>query len=171
MTMLMEYSGGNGRWPDLFRNMRRSQDEMSRLLGGLRLAPQAEFPPVNVWTGTDGAIITAEVPGISPEQLDITVHGNTVTLRGKREPEFGGDTSASNTSASNTSTSDASTAGTSTPNTIRQERVFGEFTRTVVLPFRVDPDNVAARFERGIVFVELPRPAADKPRHIKVARA
>jgi HSP20 family protein len=148
MAMLMEYSGGNGRWPDLFRNMRRSQEEMGRLLGGLRLAPQAEFPPVNVWAGTDGAIITAEIPGVSPEQLDITVHGNTVTLRGKRDAETIGDTS----------------------NTIRQERALGDFTRTVVLPFRVDPDNVAARFERGIVFIELPRPAADKPRHIKVAR-
>jgi HSP20 family protein len=104
---------------------------------------------VNVWTGADGAIITAEIPGVSPDQLDITVHGNTVTLRGKRDPE----------SVANTA------------NTIRQERAFGDFTRTVVLPFRVDPDNVAARFERGIVFVELPRPAADKPRHIKVARA
>jgi HSP20 family protein len=148
-TMLMEYSGGNSRWPDLFRNMRYGQDDMARLLGGLRLAPQTEFPPVNVWTGTDGAVVTAEIPGISPDQLDITVHGNTVTLRGTRDPEPLADKA----------------------NAIRQERAFGDFTRTVILPFRVDPDNVDARFERGIVFLELPRPAADKPRHIKVARA
>jgi HSP20 family protein len=52
----------------------------------------------------------------------------------------------------------------------RQERQQGPFARTLVLPFRVDADKVAAHFNRGVLTLDLPRPAADKPRHIQVAR-
>jgi HSP20 family protein len=137
------------RWPDLLRDVRRTQEEMNRLFGGFRLATSSEFPPVNVWAGPDGAVVAAEVPGVSPDELDITVHQDTVTLRGKREPEVMGDDMVAH----------------------RRERPHGSFTRTIVLPFRVDADKVAARFDRGLLTLELPRPAADKPRQVKVARA
>ena len=57
-----EYARG-GRWPDLFGEMRRAQTEMNRLFGGLRYTAQEEYPPVNVWVGTEGAIVTAAIPG------------------------------------------------------------------------------------------------------------
>jgi len=136
------------RWPDLYREMRRTQEEMNRLFGGLRLAVRAEFPPVNLWAGPDGALVTVEVPGVSPEEIEITVHQDTVTLRGKREPEILEDAVEH-----------------------RRERMHGAFQRSIVLPFRVDADGVSARFDRGVVTLELPRPAADKPRQVKVARA
>lgn len=146
--MLREYAAET-RWPELFRDMRRTQAEMNRLLGGLRLGLRSEFPPVNVWAGADGAIVTTEIPGVSPDKIDITVHQDTVTLRGTREPEHvEGDAIVH-----------------------RRERAQGPFSRTVVLPFRVDADKVSAKFNRGALTLELPRPAADKPRHIKVARA
>lgn len=135
--------------PDLFGEMRRTQEEMNRLFGGLRLATRTEFPPVCVWASADGAIVTAHVPGVNPDQLDITVHENTATLRGRRDLEdMGPDVTV-----------------------LRQERPHGAFVRTIVLPFRVDPDKVSARFDRGVLMLELPRPEADKPRHIKVAHA
>jgi HSP20 family protein len=136
------------RWPDLYREMRRTQEEMNRLFGGLRLAVRAEFPPVNLWAGPDGALVTVEVPGVSPEEIEITVHQDTMTLRGKREPEILEDAVEH-----------------------RRERMHGAFQRSIVLPFRVDADGVSARFDRGVVTLELPRPAADKPRQVKVARA
>lgn len=146
--MLMEHAI-EAQVPDLLREMKRRQQEMNRLLGGLRLAPRTEFPPVKVFVGADGAIVIAAVPGVAPDQLDITVHQDIVTLRGKREPEaIEGDVVAH-----------------------RQERHSGPFSRTIVLPFRVDADKVAARFDRGVLTLELPRPAADKPRRINVARA
>jgi len=146
--MLMEYAARRG-WPDLFAEMRRAQDEMSRRFGGLRLAQQPEFPAVNMWAGPDGAIITAQVPGVSPDRIDVTVHQDTVTLRGKRDPEpLDGEVIVH-----------------------RQERAHGPFMRAIVLPFRVDADKVSARFERGVLTLELPRPAADRPRQIKVAQA
>jgi HSP20 family protein len=146
--MLGEYATAV-RWPDVFRETRRVQDEMNRLLGGLRLPQSADFPPVNVWAGGDGTTVMAQVPGVNPDELDITVHQDTLTLRGKRDPEPQDD------------------------NTIvhRQERPLGPFTRTIVLPFRVDVDKVSARFDRGLLTLELPRPEADKPHHIKIARA
>jgi HSP20 family protein len=146
--MLREYAAA-GRWPDLFRETRRAQDEMNRLFGGLRLAQRPEFPPVNVWAGGDATMITAEIPGVSSDQLEITVHQDTVTLRGKRDPEVVDPGAV----------------------THREERAHGTFTRTVVLPFRVDADRVSARFDRGVLTLELPRPEADKPRQIKVAHA
>jgi HSP20 family protein len=137
------------RVPDVLRDMRRAQEEMNRLFGGLRFVLRSEFPAVNLWTSPDGVIVTAQVPGVSPDQLDVTVHQDTVTLRGKREPEtFEGEVVWH-----------------------RQERPLGPFSRTLVLPFRVDADRVSARFERGVLILELPRPASDKPRQVKIAHA
>lgn len=135
-----------GRWPDLARDMRRLQEEMNRTFGGFRFAVPAEYPPVNVWAGADGAIITAEIPGVAPDQIDITVHQDTVTLRGKREPAAPGKGATVH----------------------REERTVGAFARTLVLPFRVDSEKASARFERGVLILELPRPPADKPRQIKI---
>lgn len=146
--MLTEYTA-SGRWPDVFREMRRAQDEMNRLFGGLRFVPRTEFPPINMWAGESKVIVMAEIPGVSPDQIDITVHQDTVTMRGKRDPEtIDGEATA-----------------------LRLERPHGAFVRTVILPFRVDADQVAARFSRGVLTLDLPRPAADQPRQIKVARA
>jgi HSP20 family protein len=133
-------------WPPLLRQARRMQGDINRLFGALPYAAQAEFPPVNVWAGLEGAVVTTEIPGINPDALDITVYQDTVTLRGTRDPEIAGDDVIVH----------------------RQERPHGPFTRTVVLPFRVDADKVSARFARGILTLELPRPEADKPRQIKI---
>jgi HSP20 family protein len=164
--MLRQYATG-GRWPIVFRDMRppdvlrdvrlpgvlrdmrRAQDEMDRLFGSFRLALRSEFPAVNVWVSAAGAIVTAQVPGVSPDQLDVIVHQDTVTLRGKREAEA----------------FDAEAV------VHRRERPQGPFTRTLSLPFRVDADRVSARFERGVLTLELPRPESDKPRLVKIAHA
>jgi HSP20 family protein len=147
--MASEYAV-TGRWPDMFRDMRRTQEQINRLFGGLRFSAATEFPPVNVWVGPEGAIVAAEMPGVSPDKADVTVHQNTVTLHGQRDPE-------------------AQDYGDAVVH--RQERVVGPFTRTIVLPFRVDADRVSAKFERGMLMLTLPRPTADQPRHIKIASA
>jgi HSP20 family protein len=135
------------RRPDFFREIRRSQRDLNRLFGNLGLGLRPEFPAVQIWAGMDGAIIYAEVPGVPADQIDITVYHDTVTLRGKREPEnFGEDATIH-----------------------RQERMHGPLSRTVVLPFRVDAEKVVARFARGVLTLELPRPASDRPRQVKIA--
>jgi HSP20 family protein len=145
-TMLREMPPAGGRI-DPVRQMQRTQADLNRLFSGLRFA--AEFPPLNLWTSPDGAILAAEVPGVAPEDLDVTIRRDTVILRGTR-PSLPTDDG---------------------PVLHRLERTLGPFARTVVLPFRVDVDSASASFERGVLTLTLPRPHDDKPRQIKVARS
>jgi HSP20 family protein len=146
--MVSRYAVSGG-WPDILRDMRRTQDQINRLFQGMSL-PAAEYPPVNVWVSPEGAVMTAAVAGVKPDQVDITVHQNTLTLRGEREAEAQGEGEVI---------------------VHRQERVLGPFSRTIVLPFRVDADRISAKFERGVLTLTLPRPAADQPRRIKITAA
>jgi HSP20 family protein len=131
------------------REMQRAQADLNRMFGSMRFYPPPEFPLLNLWTSPEGAVVAAEVPGVSPEDLDITVRRDTVTMRGTRMAETTNDPSV----------------------VLRQERVTGPFARNFVLPFRVDADKASAKFERGVVTLTLPRPEEDKPHRISVARA
>jgi HSP20 family protein len=146
-VMLEAYSS-TGRRLDPLREMQRVQADMNRMFGGLRLFTRPEFPPANIWASPEGAIITAEVPGVSPDQLDVAVHQDTVTLRGRRQPDPLQENAVVH----------------------RHERPHGPFARSFVLPFRVDGDRAAARFNRGVLTLELPRPEADKPHKIKIVQ-
>ena len=130
-------------------DMQRAQADLNRMFGTMRFIPSPEFPLLNLWTSPDDAIVSAEVPGVNPEELDITIRRDTVTLRGNRPAE---------------PVDDSATI-------LRQERNTGSFARNIVLPFRVDADKASAKFERGVVTLTLPRPEADKPHRISVARA
>src|SRR3954469_16057177 len=68
-----------------FRDLRRLQEEMERLTRSAT-APQG-FPAINVYAHQDGIVITAELPGVKEDDLDITVHRDTVTLRGERQDQ------------------------------------------------------------------------------------
>ena len=120
-----------------------------RQFGGLMFYPRPEFPALNLWTGPDGAVVALEVPGVSAEALDITIRRDAITVRGNRPAEQTDDRTV----------------------VLRQERMTGAFTRTIVLPFGVDADKCSAKFEHGVVTLTLPRPEDDKPKHIKVARS
>ena len=134
---------------DPFDELRRAQADLNQLFGGLHFYPSPQFPLMNLWTNPDGAVIVAEMPGVSAEELDITVQRDTVTLRGKRDPE---------------PVDDRSTIQ-------KQERPYGLFVRNIVLPFRVDADAAAAKFEHGVLILTLQRPENEKPHHIKVSHA
>jgi HSP20 family protein len=134
------------RWGDPVDHMSRMRADINRLFGDLRVSPWIEFPPVNLWTSPDGAMIIAAVPGLAPEDIDIAVHRDTVTLRGNRKTETHSDEDI----------------------VLREERRHGPFVRTIKLPFRANADKAVARFERGVLSLELPRPDEDKPRKIKI---
>ena len=130
---------------DPFREMRRLQDEVNRLFQ-TAAAPRAGFPAINVYAHQDGIVITAELPGIRQDDLEITVHRDTVTLRGQRrdQPE---DARAYH----------------------RRERGSGRFARTFGLPFQVDPEKVEARLMNGVLMLTLERHEQDKPKRIRVS--
>ncbi|MBB3320246.1 MULTISPECIES: Hsp20/alpha crystallin family protein [unclassified Rhizobium] len=137
------------RWYDPLRQMRSAQRDMGRPLDNLRLAAPPEYPLMNIWTVADGAVITAEIPGVVPEELDIAVHQNTVTLRGSRPAEPLAEDAVIH----------------------RQERISGAFARNLILPFRVDGDRAKATFRHGVLRLDLPRPLADRPHKITVSRS
>ncbi|WP_449375543.1 Hsp20/alpha crystallin family protein [Bosea thiooxidans] len=129
---------------DPFLEMRRMQQEINQRLAGLRTDAAQEFPPVNLWLGENSVAVTAELPGIAPDDVDLTVRENTLTLKGERKSQ------------------DERSVWH------RRERPSGQFSRTIQLPFRVDPEQVEARFANGLLEVEMHRPEADRPRKIQI---
>jgi HSP20 family protein len=144
MHMLLSDFGRIGFDP--FLEMRRLQQEMNQRLAGLNTAAAQEFPPINLWVGEDSVAVTAEMPGISPDEVDLTVRENTLTVKGERKPQVEDEKLAWH----------------------RRERAYGSFTRTVQLPFRVDPQQVEANFANGMLEVELHRPEGDRPKKIQI---
>jgi HSP20 family protein len=134
--------------------MDRLRREMDRLFADWRTysgTPRSgwggapAYPAMNVWTNEDGAIVTAELPGVAPEDIDISVVNETLTVTGTRQPE--------------------EVEGATYH---RRERGQGRFTRSFQLPFRIENDKVDANFERGVLQITLPRAEADKPKRIEV---
>jgi HSP20 family protein len=144
MHMLLSDFGRIG--VDPFLEMRRMQQEMNQRLTGLSAGADREFPPINLWVGEDSVALTAELPGIAPDEVDLMVRENTLTLQGQREPRSEDEKVVWH----------------------RRERAYGSFSRTVQLPFRVDPERVETRFANGLLEVELHRPEADRPRKIQI---
>ena len=130
---------------DPFALMRRIADDADRAASGAAPA----FPPVNVWQSDEAAAITAEIPGVEPGDIDISVKENLLTLTGERRmpevPEGG--------------------------SLHRRERAFGRFSRTIRLPFRIDPEKVEARYADGVLQIAVGRPEADRPRRIEIKAA
>ena len=119
------------------------------VLGGTSGPVQASFPAMNVWEGEDGVIVTAEIPGVVPEEIEITVKDNKLTVCGDRNSEDLPEDTKFN----------------------RRERGNGEFSRTLKLRFQVDADNVMASFKNGILHIELPRLPEEKPKKIEIKSA
>jgi HSP20 family protein len=131
-----------------WQDMPRFQREMSRFFdefGPARNMYSSSFPLMNVYTDKEGAAVMAEVPGVSQENIEINVAGETLSISG----EVG--------QAENEQTAYH-----------RQERAYGKFSRSIELPFPVETDHVEARLEKGILTIHLPRAEEDKPRQIQV---
>ena len=131
---------------DPFAEMRRMQSEMNRLFSGVGLATARDFPPINIWLGDNSVVVTAELPGVTRDDVTLNLQDDVLTLEGKREPRHQQEDG----------------------NWQRRERSYGSFSRAVQLPFRIDPDKVQARFSNGVLEVELERLEADRPKKIEI---
>lgn len=132
---------------DPWAEMRRMQNEMNRLFADFETTAQpSDFPAVNLWVGGDSVVVTAEIPGVSEKEIELTAHEDTLTIRARRDQA----------------------AGLENVTWHRRERVHGAFARTVQLPFAIDPDKVKARYVNGTLEIELGRPEADKPKRIQI---
>jgi len=136
---------------DPFREMEGLQRQMSRLFAetfgpGLSLWRPGVYPLVNISEDQDHLYVRAELPGIDPKDLEITIHGGNLILRGQRK--IPGEAKEANYH--------------------RREREAGTFRRVVVLPMPVDPAKVDAACKDGILTITLTKPAKLKPRQIKI---
>ena len=131
---------------DVMPEMLHLQREMNRLFSNVgRKSPQ-DYPAVNIWEKDGNAVVTAELPGIDPDKMDISVSGDTVTIAGAalQEAFTGGETY------------------------LRQERGIGNFKRNIQLPFQVNAQAVEAKYEKGVLMITLPRIKEDLPKKIKI---
>ena len=111
---------------------------------------QGRMPlPLDVYSTGDEVVLIASIPGIRPEDLDISVNQGTVTLTGK---------------TANVAQSEEAKDAT----WYLHELPFGTFSRSVTLPVEVDSANADATFDQGILRLRLPKAERAKPRQIKV---
>ncbi|AFL90343.1 molecular chaperone (small heat shock protein) [Terriglobus roseus DSM 18391] len=115
--------------------------------GGESLSAGSFVPAVDIYEDAQKLALTFEVPGIRPEDVDVRVENNVLTVKGERS--FATDAKEENFR--------------------RIERRFGSFVRSFTLPQSVDTEQVNARAEHGVLVIELPKKAAAQPKQIKVA--
>jgi HSP20 family protein len=141
------YGNENFRWDDPWAAFDRLRREMESLIGAPELALRTPnvFPPVNLYDTADSLVLMAEVPGVRREDLDVSVQGQQVVLRGQRSITYPEGASAH-----------------------RRERQVGAFHRTVELPFVVDGSKVEATYRHGVLMLRLPKPDQQLRRQIEV---
>jgi HSP20 family protein len=103
--------------------------------------------PLDVRTTPDALVVEAALPGIKPEDVEITVENGTLTISGK--------------SAEERQTEEGS-------HLVREIRR-GSFSRSVTLPTGLEPDKATARFEHGMLTLEIPKAEQVKPRQIRIS--
>ena len=133
-----------GPWRDLER-----RNLFDTLLHGD--ASTGDAPAVNVWSNDDGALVRAQLPGLNADELELTVEGDTLVLRGARKAQYV-DSKGDN-------------------RFVLRERGEGQFERRVRLPFTVASDEVEAHYKDGELEVRLPKHRSERPSHIKVTVA
>jgi len=107
-------------------------------------------PAVDIYEGKDGGLIVkVEVPDVKPEDLDIHIENNILTIRGERKLE----------------------RDVQREQYHRIERAYGRFTRSFTLPPHYDSETVRAEFRDGVLRISVPRSEKARPRQIPVAGA
>lgn len=133
-------------WWDPFGQFPRFGEDLDRAFDWVQRPLAAEYPALNVWDNKEEVVVTAELPGFGPDDVEISVVQNSLTLRGSRAAE------------------DAKQGETYH----RRERWSGQFVRTLELPFEVDHDKIEAQFQNGLLSIRLPRAPQNLPKKITV---
>jgi HSP20 family protein len=143
------------RWGQPWVPFQELEREVDRLLATVSLSLQQgirfgrQFPAVNLYEVDQELLLTAELPGVKPEDLEITVADGVLTLKGRR----------------------AGPADVPDERYRRQERLRGTWQRSLQLPERVLEDQMSAEFLNGVLKIRLPRAPVSQPRQIKVLDA
>ena len=142
------------RW-EPFREMAGLRNRMGRLFtdvpneaweGSEGLTASVWNPPVDVFDTPEAIVLKADLPDLSEKDVEISVEGNTLTLRGERKKE----------------------SEVQEKDYYRIERNYGTFSRSFSIPPTVDAEKIAAHFSQGVLKISLPKREEAKPKQIKV---
>jgi HSP20 family protein len=116
----------------------------SNWMGG-GTAGGGSFPPINIFRQRDSFVAVVELPGIDKNDLQIEAKENLIRLSGKKAINYDENASVH-----------------------RRERVSGTFDRTISLPMKIDADAIQAEYRDGILALQIPPAASERPRTIKI---
>jgi len=133
---------------DVMGQLKREMDRLFADFSGRTASPfrAGVFPPINASEDDENLYLRSELPGIQPDEIEISVEGDTLTLRGERKlPE-----------------------AAEGVNYHRREREAGRFRRVITLPTRINPDRVEAVFKNGMLKIVMPKAEEIRAKQVKV---
>jgi HSP20 family protein len=141
---------------DSWRDFDQLRREVDTLFGRFATASplssgwRGVFPAVNLYETADAYMLTAELPGVGPEDIHVSLEGSTVTLQGERKIDYTDQEGAS---------------------LHRRERQAGSFRRAFELPSRIEAGKVEAVHKNGVLMLRLPKTPEAQPRRVAVRAA
>lgn len=154
MTIIKWRPGQSGHRFDPFSEMQRLQREMHRIYNALTDSQEASrpagvYPHLNITEDEDNYYVRAELPGVNPEDIEITTQDNDLIINGERKIPLEGEEVSYH----------------------RREREARSFRRITSLPTHFESGKVAAVCKNGLLTITLPKAAAAKARQIDVKPA
>jgi HSP20 family protein len=143
------------RW-DPYRDMVTLRDRMNRLFEDMSgskgeetdLVAHSWAPSVDIYETENEVVLSAEIPGVDENDVEIKIEDNNLTLRGERKFE----------------------KETKEENYHRIERSYGSFFRSFALPSYIDQDRIEAEHVNGVLKIRMPKRAELKPRKVKILK-
>ena len=141
-----------------FAGLRRMDEDMDRMwrhaFGGGHRSPREWYGnghlPLDVYTNADSFVIRATAPGMRPEDLEVTITDNVLTIKGKGK----GETQAEKENKEETY--------------LHREVRFGAFHRTIALPRGLDTEKAETTYEAGVLTINIPKGEEHKPKTLKI---
>lgn len=129
---------------DPFAEVRRLQEEMDGWMGASR--GSAFTPAVDIYEDKESITVRAELAGMKPDDVHVSVENNVLTLRGERKLERAEDKQGYH----------------------RIERAYGQFSRSFALPQLVDAERIHAEMKEGVLTLRLPKKGEPQPRRVEI---
>jgi HSP20 family protein len=140
-----------GRWQP-FRELEEMERHFADVFGRpfwqrLPIEEKGWVPPIEVFEKEDKFVVKAELPGMKEEDIDISISGDTLTIKGERKAE----------------------TEVKEEDYYCCERSYGSFLRSLALPSTVDASKIEAGYEDGVLEISLPKATEVKPKKVAVS--
>lgn len=106
------------------------------------------YPAIDLYEEDDKYIVKADLPGVTEKDVELTLHDNVLTIKGQKETH----------------------KEEKKKNYYRSERIYGEFSRSITIPGKIDSDKIAAEFKDGVLSIVLPKKEESKTKKIEIKK-